>query len=472
MTDSDTTPEGGDGSDTQTDRRHRIRGYRPDRRRMLKTLGAVGTAGLALTAGCSGSNGGDGGGSSNGDSGSVEVPDSITIVQENVPDTAALEPLLDDFEEETGISAEMTKDPYEVLQEKVSTQLQSNSPDFDVAIYDQYWLGDFVEGGLARSLEDRVADSDVIDPDTYFDPVWESTAVYDDSIWSVPFFQYTNAMMYRTDILQDEELKAEYDGNFAVPETIEEYVSLCKYLTANTDDDFYGAAMQGKRGAPIHDEYMNYFHGMGGKFVTPDGEVMVDKNGNRDIAVEALEVYIDNMNNGAPEASKSMKFSESLEILGNGDAFSMLTYNVLFPILANNTEAGDMLGFDLVPGKSPPIWGWSWGIPANVDEGRAEAAWRFIEWAESFETRKERMLNGGSPTAPDVLQEDEVVEQNPEFYGKQEELITNATPWTNVPGTTQAVQNWGTQLSLAVAGDKSPEKAIDDGISQVKSAFQ
>jgi ABC-type glycerol-3-phosphate transport system substrate-binding protein len=82
------------------------------------------------------------------------------------------------------------------------------------------------------------------------------------------------------------------------------------------------------------------------------------------------------------------------------------------------------------------------------------------------------MLNGGSPTAPDVLQEDEVVEQNPEFYGKQEELITNATPWTNVPGTTQAVQNWGTQLSLAVAGDKSPEKAIDDGISQVKSAFQ
>lgn len=461
MTDSENVTRENDDSGTDSAIDSRPEGLalsRTDRRGMLRTVGAAGAVGLSLTAGCVGGSGG-----------SVEMPDSITIVQENVPDTAAIEPLLSEFEEETGITVEMTKDPYEVLQEKVSTQLQSDSPDFDVAIYDQYWLGDFAEGGLIRSLGDRVADSDVISPDTYFDRVWTSTVVYDDTIWSVPFFQYTNAMIYRTDILEDSGLQQQYEGELAVPESISEYVDLCKFLTRNTRDDLYGAAMQGKRGAPIHDEYMNYFHGMGGTFVTPDGEVKVDESGNEKTAVEALNVYIDNMNDGAPEASKQMKFSEALELLGNEDVFSMLTYNVLYPVVASGDSS---LGFDLVPGRSPPIWGWSWGIPANVSEGRAEAAWRFIEWVESFETRKKRMLNGGSPTAPDVLEEDEVIEQNPAFYSKQRELITNATPWTNVPGTTKAVQNWGTQLSLALTGKKSPEKAVADGIEQVKNAFE
>lgn len=435
---------------------------------MLKSAGALGVAGLTGLAGCSG----DGAGA--GDGGSVEMPDSITIVQENVPDTAALEPLLEDFEEETGITAEMTTDSYETLQEKIPTQLQSDDPDFDVAIQDIYWIGDFAEGGLTQPLDERIADSDAIDPDVYFDPVWSGTATYDDTTYGVPFFHYAHAMMYRTDVLEDSDLESEYDGDFGRPESVEDYVDLAKFLTRDTDDDgevdFYGAAMQGQRGIPINDEYMNYFQGLGGTFVDPDGTVRVDEH--EDTAVDALELYIDNMENGAPEAAKSWKFTQSMEVLGAGDVFSMLTYHILFPVLANNSDVGDSLGFAPTAGGSAPLGGWSWGIPENVDEGRAEAAWEFIEWVESFETRKERMLQGGSPTGGDVLEDDEVVESYPEFYSQQEEIIADAKPFPNVPGTTQAVQNWGTQMSLAVTGEKSPAKAVSDGIDEVKNAIE
>jgi len=457
-----------EASETQPQPRRLSSRVRQSRRQILKSAGALGVAGLTGLAGCSGD------GASAGDGGSVEMPDSITIVQENVPDTAALESLLKDFEEETGITAEMTTDSYETLQEKIPTQLQSDDPDFDVAIQDIYWIGDFAEGGLTRPLDDRIADSDAIDPDIYFDPVWSGTATYDDTTYGVPFFHYAHAMMYRTDILEDSDLESEYGGDFGRPESVEDYVDLAKFLTRDTNDDgeidFYGAAMQGQRGIPINDEYMNYFQGLGGTFATPDGEVKVDEH--EDTAVEALEVYIDMLNNAAPEASKQWKFSEAMEFLGNGDAFSMFTYHVLYPILAGNTDAGENLGFAPVAGTSPPLGGWSWALPRSLDEGRTEAAWRFIEWAESFDTRKQRMLNGGSPTARDVIDDDEVVESNPTFFEQQAEIISNAKPFPNVPGTTQAVQNWGTELSQAVAGNKDPEQAVADGIDRVKNALE
>ena len=173
---------------------------------MLQTLGAVGATGML--AGCIG----DDSGGSSGDGGSPDMPDEITIIQENVPDTAAIEPLLDQFEEETGITATFTKSSYETLQDKIPTQLQSQDPEFDVAIYDIYWLGDFAEGGLIRDLGDRVDDSDVIDPDNYFDPVWNGVATYNDRIWAVPFFHYAHSMIYRTDILEDPELEEAWGG--------------------------------------------------------------------------------------------------------------------------------------------------------------------------------------------------------------------------------------------------------------------
>ena len=430
---------------------------------MLQTLGTVGAT--SMLAGCIG----DDSGGSSGDGGSPDMPDEITIIQENVPDTAAIEPLLDQFEEETGITATFTKSSYETLQDKIPTQLQSQDPEFDVAIYDIYWLGDFAEGGLIRDLGDRVDDSDVIDPDNYFDPVWNGVATYNDRIWAVPFFHYAHSMIYRTDILEDPELEEAWGGDLSRPETVEEYVEMSKFLTSEKED-FHGAAMQGQRGVPINDEYMNYFQGLGGTFVEPDGTVKVDEH--EDTAVDALELYIDNMENGAPEAAKSWKFSQSMEVLGAGDVFSMLTYHILFPVLANNSDVGDKLGFAPTVGGSAPLGGWSWGIPENVDEGRAEAAWKFIEWVESFETRKERMLQGGSPTGGDVLEDDEVIDSYPEFYSQQEEIITDAKPFPNVPGTTQAVQNWGTQMSLAVIGEKSPEDAVADGIDEVKNAIE
>ena len=470
------------------------------RRQLLKTLGAAGTAGLALNAGCisgldggsdgdGGDGGGDGdggdggggdggGGTTTGDASGMDLPDKITIIQENVPDTGALKPLLSDFEEKTGITAEMNTAAYETLQNQIPTQLQSSSPSFDVAIQDIYWVGDFAKGGLTRQLDERIANSDKINPDLYFDPVWEGTATYDGKTWGIPFFHYAHAMMYREDLLTDDSRREKYSnqvgGELGIPTTIEEYIKICKFMTRDTDGDgepdFYGASMQGQRGVPINDEYMNYFQGLGGTFATPDGEVKVDEH--EDTAVEALKMYTDNINNAAPEAAKSWKFSQALEHLGAGNSFSMFTYHVLYPIIVNNFEAGSDISFAPVAGRSPPLGGWSWALPSNLSEPRAEAAWRFIEWAESFETRKKRMLEGGSPTCTDVLEVRDVIQSNPTFFKQQRAVVENARPFPNVPGTTQAVQNWGTELSRAVAGNKSPEQAVSDGIERVKRALE
>ncbi|PSP92630.1 hypothetical protein BRC91_12365 [Halobacteriales archaeon QS_4_62_28] len=464
MTDNDMDRPNGDCSSESNRRKRRANADPPlPRRKALKTLGMVGTTGLTFTAGCSGD-----GGSTGESGGDVEPADSITIVAENNPDTAALEPLVPEFEEETGISVEMDVISYEVMTERVSTQLQSSDPGIDIAPLDHYWPGDFAEGGLLEPLESRISDSDVVSGDTYYDKVWEATATYDDTVWSIPFFHYTHVMMYRKDILEDPDLEEQYDGEYRVPETIEEFVDLCTFITESTDEDFYGCAMNGQRGPMIHDEYMDYFNGLGGEFVTPDGEVMLGDH--KEAAVEALELYIENMEEGAPEASKQWNFINSTEAMTNEEAFSMLSYVPLFSPIVE--ELGDKVGIAQVPGKRPPLFGWSWSIPANLDEQRAEAAWQFIEWIESFESRKRRAMNGAVPTAPDVVADEEVIETNPPFFEIQESLLNNAQPWPNVPGTNQVVQDFGTELSQAVAGEKTPEEAISAGIERVENILQ
>jgi ABC-type glycerol-3-phosphate transport system substrate-binding protein len=234
-------------------------GSTADRRRFLRTVGGGAAATVSLTAGClGGGESGNGGGTGGGSSGTAEPAKEITVIQEEVPDTAIIEELLPRFEEETGIAVNFETFTYSAVQEKTFTQLRSGTSDFDVHIVDIYWLGDFATGGLIRTLDNRIANTDSVRQDLYVETLWNALATYEGSTYGIPYFNYMHGMMYRQDILEDSELGSRYEeetGNeFDKPQSVREYVDLCRFLTRDTDGngevDFYGASMTGKRGVP------------------------------------------------------------------------------------------------------------------------------------------------------------------------------------------------------------------------------
>jgi ABC-type glycerol-3-phosphate transport system substrate-binding protein len=151
----------------------------------------------------------------------------------------------------------------------------------------------------------------------------------------------------------------------------------------------------------------------------------------------------------------------------NGNAFSMLTYNWMLGRLSD-TDVGDNLAIAEVPGSKSVLGAWGWGIPHNVSEDRASAAWEFLSWVESPDVRRQRCMNGGSPTCSDTLNDDELVDEFSNYYPVVKGLLQNADPLPSVVGGSEMIQTLGTNLSQAVTGSKDAEQAISDAAAGLR----
>ena len=435
-----------------------------DRRSVLKIAG---TAGLVGLAGCS-----DGG--SGGSGGSSQSVDEITVLAEGVADNLVMQDMTDQFTEEYGIDVTFETFGYNQTQEKAATQVASGSSSYDVMTIDTYWLGDFAQGEQLQPIGDRVAESDLVDKDVYIEEVWDTVAHFEGTTYTLPFWQWSLGAGYREDLFQDSELQdayqSEFGREFKPAETVEEYVEMSKWMTKHTDGEVNGTVLMGQRGTKANDQWLGLFQGLGGTFIDGQGNPVYQDH--REEAIQATEYYIEMFEESTPADSKSWGFPSVNEHMGAGKGFSAINYNVFFRNMQNALgDSGRIRQYD-TPGGSPAVGSWSLGIPSNLSNARSEAAWQFIEWANSFETRKQKILNGGSPVCTDTLNDDEVIESNPELWGNLQELLSGGKSISKYPGALEANRANGIELSAALTEQKSVEDAIDDGIDAVIEAME
>lgn len=422
------------------------------RRRFLATTGAT-TLGTTLLAGCSSSS-----------SGGSDV-EEITVIMENVYDTTVIQDLLSQFEEDADFSVTIESFPYGTMNENITTQLNASESNYDVIIVDNPWVGNFVEGELLQPLDERIDGSDTITRDVYMDSMWNTVGGVDGTAYMLPFYNYGLSMLYRTDVAEEEGISVPDDG--MDPDT---YLDVAASLTNDTGDSetsFYGAAMQAQRGYKISEEWTNYLYAQDGD-VLADGNVVLDEG---DAAVTALENYMQNLENAAPDAAQSWGFNEARQLMQNGNAFSMLTYNWMLGRLSD-TDVGDDLAIAEVPGSKAVLGAWGWGIPHNVSDARADAAWEFLSWVESPDVRMQRCMDGGSPTCTDTLNDEELLDQFSNYYPVVQGILEDADPLPSTVGGSEMIQTLGRNLSQAVAGEKDPTAAVNDAAAGLREINQ
>jgi ABC-type glycerol-3-phosphate transport system substrate-binding protein len=252
-----------------------------------------------------------------------------------------------------------------------------------------------------------------------------------------------------------------------VPQTLEDYVAVAQELTT---DDFYGVAMQPQRGYKIMEEWKNWLHAAGGELFDDEGNVVI----NSPEAQRALELYIETYNAAAPDDSLNWGFDEALRAVASGRAATMLSYNWMLPTLnAEGGVAGDLAGnFKLheVPGGKAVLGTWHWAIAANSEQ--KDAAWTFISWLTSKEIDRQRVIAGGAPTRRSVVSDEEVWEQGygEDYYTTVLGILEDAAPLATGTAAEEIIEIVGTELSAAVAGQKTVEEALDDAARGVERA--
>src|SRR5690606_5981857 len=119
--------------------------------------------------------------------------------------------MIGEFERENpDIEVKVQQIPWTAAHEKLLTAHVGNASP-DVAQLGNTWVPEFAAIHALEPLDTRIARSDIIASDAYFEGIW-NTNVVDDTVLGIPWYVDTRVIFYRTDILAE----AGYDS---VPQT-------------------------------------------------------------------------------------------------------------------------------------------------------------------------------------------------------------------------------------------------------------
>ncbi len=382
---------------------------------------------------------------------------------EGTPNEAIIAKLLPEFEAESGMKVNLEVQNYALLHEKLVPQLTAGKGQgsYDVVPTDNYWVGEFIKAGWLMPLDDYLAKSKVVKLEDHLPSMVNMVGKLNGHAYMVPYYNYAMALLYRKDMMDDPALQAEYKAKFgkdlALPTNLDEYSQLAAFMTRDVSGSkVYGSSMMGLRPDPISMEWLNYLYSLGGRLYDDNWKPIV----NNDVGVKAITDYVNNIKNAAPPGAPAYGFDEAVSTMSQGKAFSMYTFDVMYPVVndPSNSQVAGKVEIAPIPGQGGLLGGFGWAIPNSSPN--PDAAWAFIEWVESFKTTKERALLGDSPTRADVFRDPDVLAKYP-MIAEEEKLVASAIPLPIMSRSPQVIEVVGRLLSEAVAGDKTPKEAAD-----------
>lgn len=389
---------------------------------------------------------------------------TINVFMEVVPDTNYVKEYVDEFEEMTGMTVNIEELTYSVMHEKLIPQASAGEGQgaYDLVVVDKQWVGEFVCADWLLPLDDFI-ERDGFDTSVYTPAMFDMVGQVNGVTYMLPFYNYSTGLLYRSDVFEDEELKAEYEAEFGVPlevpKTVEDYVQVAKFLTRDTDGDgevdFYGAVGQLERYSSYFEWSMVLF-GLDAWYYDEDWNATV----NDETGLMAMEYLLDLYQNAMPEAATAYKFSEKMEFAAQGKSAMMLIYSWM-PNLLNDPEASEYAGlfeFTVAPGGHGAQGGWGWAIPKSAPN--PEAAWAFLSYIESFEVAKGRAMLGGQPVRDDVFNDPDVLEANP-MNAIMKDVVGGAKPIPIICNSAQVPEAIALGVSEALADIKEPQEALD-----------
>jgi multiple sugar transport system substrate-binding protein len=384
---------------------------------------------------------------------------TLHALMEDVPETTIIEAMLPDFEKETGIKVEFQKLVYSEMHDKLVTQLTGNASYYNLLEVDFLWAGEFPEAGWLADLQPFV-DKTGFDLKPFIPSMMDLVGTHKGTLYMIPMYNYSMGLLYRTDLMNDPKLKEAYKAetgkDLAVPTTLADYVEMSKFMNANAG--VAGSAMQSQRGDPNSMEFSNYLFANGGHYLDANRNVVLDSPE----GVKALELYVDNIKNGAQKGALSATLDDTFRLMCDGKAWSMVTYWWMLPQVDNKDSCPNAAGkvaIAVMPGGHGESGGWGWAIPKNESPELQDAAWKFISWVQGKDISIKRALQGHAPVRSDVFEDPQVLAKYP-FYKQALDIVASGESFPVFTYTAQYEDVLGRQLSLAGSGDATPVDAL------------
>ncbi len=388
----------------------------------------------------------------------------------------ATEALLPEFQKRTGIRAEIEKVRYEDFYPAIKAHAATGK--YDVYQVDIPWLNEFAGNGILSCLDGYIERSGMR-LDDIPEGVIRDFSASGGRMYALPYMYCAQLLFYRNDLFTSvknrrlffEQTKSELHP----PRTWAEFNTVARFFTQKYNPDSetpYGTTLGSRMTSGAVCEYLPRLWGFGGA-VFEDGNVVLDSRE----AIRALNNYCESFSY-ASETSCDHWWGEQAREFCAGRAAMMILFDAHATDITDRSKSSVVgkTGFDLVPGKTSLLGGWSLGMDSAT--GREDEAFAFIRWACSSRTCIPNTILGGSPPCVQIYESNEIASIHP-WHRKAFDASRHMKKRILPPGKDGACisehtfeQILGSAVYRAVTGREDAKTALSRAANELRQYFE
>jgi trehalose/maltose transport system substrate-binding protein len=334
--------------------------------------------------------------------------------------------------------------------------LESKSADFDVLSMDVIWVPEFARAGWLRDVGHLLDEGE----QGAFFPGPVRAATKDGELYAVPWYIDAGLLYYRKDLLE------KYDR--PVPKTWQELVTTAQEIAAR-EKDVYGFIWQGKQYEGLVCNVLEFIWSNGGD-VLKEGKPILDSPEN----IEALTFMRDLIvKYGVTPPLVTTAIEEpTRHLFGSGRAIFMRNWPYAWYVFdRKGSVVKGKVGIAVLPSfpgreSASTLGGWQLGV--NRYSRHPEAAEKLVRFLTSPAAQKTLALTIGYKPTRKALYKDPDLLREQSFIGSLYRVFMKARPRPVTPYYMMITQILQPEFSAALAGIKTPEKALDSAQKQVE----
>lgn len=409
---------------------------------------------------------------------------TIKVLTVGDPWDLALQNVVDQFTEQTGIGVEIESLGYVALQARLINAFLTQTADADVIAVDQMWISQYADNGWIRSLDDFIAaDSDAA-IDDFLPEVLYSLSTWRGKVWTLPVGAYAQGIMYRTDVFEAAGIDPLPASTAEAGDwTWERYFEILEQVNGMEMDGttFFATTVIGAQPVPVVHMYTQLAASYGARWFTqfPNAPWDFTPTMNSPENLAALQDWKRLYDWSPPESINYLWFDAGTRF-SQGDIAMFYHWTPYFYLVNNEgyltgtpSPVVDKFRTAVLPTRTAggdqvvSLGGWALGMPstsANQDD-----AWQFLKWATGAEGQKAMgMVNVAGYQFADFsrlsLYQDEELRAIYPFLDTQLEMMRlgngkvvrpPAPIYTSLEGV------YGLQINQAMTGAVTPEAALE-----------
>lgn len=379
------------------------------------------------------------------------------------PPTVALRDALSEYEKLTGVHVEWEEAPYDDLIAKQMTELTTKSGRYDIFVPSNVWNAQLSATGNVEPLDDYIAKAGAtLDYQDFFQMARDQYT-YKGKIYGLPQSLNTYLSAWRTDVFDQEGIKAPADGIFAA----DQYVQIAKQLTKG---DKYGSAYPPKNNG--------IGHHWSGAFITAGGRYFDEKLNPTFNSKEGLiaATFWNDLLPAMPPDVLNYTHVEANQGMAQG---RILTQAVMsagrIPMLTDpkQSQIVGKVGWGVVPYKglgnskfqAGQNFSDGFGLYIPKDSKHKQEAWDFCVWAVDKPKQVRWADVPVLPTRKSVFSNPDLLKKQPWLTAIQHQLdntfvYPQIAEWNDILNT----------ITTELTGAFSKQRTVNEGLDRINNA--